>query len=120
MYDAGRVFDEGVVPRNVVTTSSHFHREAAGIEPPNGVRVHVSGIDLIRDNDGEFRVLEDNVRVPSGVSYVMTNRRAIAAAHPRDVRRPPDPSRRRLPAEAARRRCGRRHRPGSPTRRSWC
>ena len=66
----------------MVTTSSHFHREAAGIEPPNGVRVHVSGIDLIRDDDGEFRVLEDNVRVPSGVSYVMTNRRAIAAALP--------------------------------------
>ena len=82
VYDAGRVLDDGVVPRNVVTTSSHFHRAAAGIEPPNGVRVHVSGIDLIRDDQGEFRVLEDNVRVPSGVSYVMTNRRAIAAALP--------------------------------------
>ena len=82
VYDAGRVLDDGVVPRRVVTTSSHFHRAAAGIEPPNGVRVHVSGIDLIRDDDGEFRVLEDNVRVPSGVSYVMTNRRAIAAALP--------------------------------------
>ena len=82
VYDAGRVFADGVIPRSVVTTSSHFHREAAGIEPPNGVRVHVAGIDLIRDDDGEFRVLEDNVRVPSGVSYVMTNRRAIAAALP--------------------------------------
>src|SRR6476469_596142 len=82
VYDAGRVLDDGVVPRRVVTTSSHFHRAAAGIEPPNGVRVHVSGIDLIRDDQGEFRVLEDNVRVPSGVSYVMTNRRAIAAALP--------------------------------------
>ena len=49
VYDAGRVLDDGVVPRRVVTTSSHFHRAAAGIEPPNGVRVHVSGIDLIRD-----------------------------------------------------------------------
>jgi len=82
VYDAGRVFDDGVVPRSVVTTSSHYHRAAAGIEPPNGVRVQVSGIDLIRDRDGEFRVLEDNVRVPSGVSYVMTNRRAISAALP--------------------------------------
>src|SRR6187431_351649 len=54
VYDA-----DGVVPRRVVTTSSHFHRAAAGIEPPNGVRVHVSGIDLIRDAEGEFRVLED-------------------------------------------------------------
>lgn len=82
IYDEGQVLDDGVVPRRVVTTSSHFHRAAGGIEPPNGVRVHVSGIDLIRDDDGEFRVLEDNVRVPSGVSYVMTNRRAIAAALP--------------------------------------
>jgi uncharacterized circularly permuted ATP-grasp superfamily protein len=47
--------------------------------------VHVSGIDLIRDNAGEFRVLEDNVRVPSGVSYVMTNRRAISAALPETI-----------------------------------
>ncbi len=82
VYDAGRVFDDGVIPRRVITTSSHFHRAAASVRPPNGVRVHVSGIDLIRDNNGEFRVLEDNVRVPSGVSYVMTNRRAIAAALP--------------------------------------
>lgn len=82
VYDAGRVFDDGVVPRRVVCTSSHYHRAAAGVRPANGVRVHVSGIDLIRDNDGVFRVLEDNVRVPSGVSYVMTNRRAIASALP--------------------------------------
>lgn len=82
VYDAGRVFDDGVIPRRVITTSSHFHREAATVRPPNGVRVHVSGIDLIRDDNGEFRVLEDNVRVPSGVSYVMTNRRAISAALP--------------------------------------
>src|SRR3954464_7154853 len=82
IYDAGQVFDDGVIPRAVITTSSHYHRAAAHVRPPNGVRVHVSGIDLIRDNQGEFRVLEDNVRVPSGVSYVMTNRRAISAALP--------------------------------------
>lgn len=82
VYDAGQVFADGVIPRRVIMTSSHFHRQAAGVRPPNGVRVHVSGIDLIRDNDGEFRVLEDNVRVPSGVSYVMTNRRAISSALP--------------------------------------
>ncbi|WP_139983860.1 circularly permuted type 2 ATP-grasp protein [Nocardioides litoris] len=82
VYDAGRVFDDGVIPRRVITTSSHYHRAAAGVRPANGVRVHVSGIDLVRDNAGEFRVLEDNVRVPSGVSYVMTNRRAISSALP--------------------------------------
>src|SRR3954454_20593103 len=85
VYDAGQVFDDGVIPRQGITTSSHFHRAAASIRPPNGVRVHVSGIDLVRDATGEFRVLEDNVRVPSGVSYVMTNRRAISAALPETI-----------------------------------
>ena len=82
VYGAGEVFDDGVIPRAVVTTSPHFHRVVAGLEPPNGVRIHVAGVDLIRDVDGQFRVLEDNVRVPSGVSYVMTNRRALSAALP--------------------------------------
>jgi len=82
IYGAGEVFAEGVIPRHVVTTSSNYRREAFGIEPPNAVRVHVSGTDLVRDSEGQFRVLEDNVRVPSGVSYVMTNRRAISTALP--------------------------------------
>ncbi|MEQ6901764.1 circularly permuted type 2 ATP-grasp protein [Nocardioides sp. YIM 152588] len=85
VYDAGNVFNDGVIPREVIMTSSHFHRAAATIRPANGVRVHVAGIDLIRDNAGEFRVLEDNARVPSGVSYVMTNRRAISAALPETI-----------------------------------
>ncbi|WP_345266998.1 circularly permuted type 2 ATP-grasp protein [Nocardioides nanhaiensis] len=85
VYGEGEVFDDGVVPRRVITTSAHYHRQAATVRPANGVRVHVSGIDLIRDNNGEFRVLEDNARVPSGVSYVMTNRRAITAALPETV-----------------------------------
>ncbi len=82
VYGAGRVFADGVVPRKVVTSSKHFHRAVAGLTPVNGVRIHVAGIDLIRDPQGTFRVLEDNVRVPSGVSYVITNRRAISAALP--------------------------------------
>ena len=82
VYSYGKVFDDGVIPRRVVVSSPHFHRVMHGVVPPNGVRVHVSGIDLIRDNEGTFRVLEDNVRVPSGVSYVMTNRRAMFSALP--------------------------------------
>ena len=77
VYGSCRVVADGVVPRSVITSSKHFHRAAHGIEPPNGVRVHVSGIDLIRDEAGGFRVLEDNVRVPSGVSYVLANRAAM-------------------------------------------
>ncbi|MDQ7910061.1 circularly permuted type 2 ATP-grasp protein [Phytohabitans sp. ZYX-F-186] len=82
VYGAGQVLADGVVPRRIVVTSAHFHREAAGINPHNGVRIHVAGVDLIRDEQGTFRVLEDNVRVPSGVSYVMENRRAMAHVLP--------------------------------------
>ncbi|MGQ7296856.1 circularly permuted type 2 ATP-grasp protein [Quadrisphaera sp. KR29] len=81
-YGPLRAVEDGVVPRAVITSSSHFHRVVAGIEPPNGVRVHVAGVDLVRDAEGVFRVLEDNVRVPSGVSYVLTNRTAMAGAMP--------------------------------------
>lgn len=82
VYGAGAVFSDGVIPRAVVTSSEHFHRVVAGVTPPNGVRVHVSGIDLVRDADGTFRVLEDNARIPSGVSYVLTNRRSSSTVLP--------------------------------------
>lgn len=77
VYGAGQVFEDGVIPKSVVTTSSHFCRAAHSIEPPNGVRITVAGIDLVRDEIGKFRILEDNVRIPSGVSYVIENRRAM-------------------------------------------
>jgi len=82
VYGPGRVFADGVVPRSLVTSSIHMHRAVHGFNPPNGVRVHVAGIDLVRDEAGAFRVLEDNVRVPSGVSYVIENRRAMTQSIP--------------------------------------
>jgi uncharacterized circularly permuted ATP-grasp superfamily protein len=82
VYGRGQVFTDGVVPWRLVATSQHFHREVAGLIPPNGVRVQVAGIDLIRDEAGRFRVLEDNVRIPSGVSYVMENRLAMTRTFP--------------------------------------
>ncbi|WP_201468274.1 circularly permuted type 2 ATP-grasp protein [Janibacter melonis] len=77
-----RAVEDGIIPWGLIATSSHFHRAVAGLRPANGVRAHVSGIDLIRDEQGDFRVLEDNVRVPSGVSYVIANRRAMANVFP--------------------------------------
>ncbi|HUY44074.1 MAG TPA: circularly permuted type 2 ATP-grasp protein [Acidimicrobiales bacterium] len=65
------------VPRAIVTSSPHYCRPAHGVVAANGVRIMVSGIDLVRDENGAFRVLEDNVRIPSGVSYVIENRRAM-------------------------------------------
>ena len=85
VYGASQIVTDGVLPRHVVTTSKHYHRVAFGIHPVNGVRIHVSGIDLIRDGQGTFRVLEDNVRIPSGVSYVLTNRRAMTSTLPEVV-----------------------------------
>jgi uncharacterized circularly permuted ATP-grasp superfamily protein len=82
VYGAGRILDDRVVPRPIVTSSRHFHRPAAGVDPANGVRVHVAGIDLARDADGTFYVLEDNLRTPSGISYVIENRRAMAHVFP--------------------------------------
>ncbi len=77
VYREGRVFDDGVVPRALITTSPHYRREAFGITAHHAARITVSGIDVIRDEAGAFRVLEDNVRIPSGVSYVIENRRAM-------------------------------------------
>ncbi|HXX90806.1 MAG TPA: circularly permuted type 2 ATP-grasp protein [Acidimicrobiales bacterium] len=82
VYGPGRILDAGVVPRQVVTGSPNFLRAAHGIRPVNGVRVHVAGIDIVRDEAGEFRVLEDNIRCPSGVSYVLANRQAMARVIP--------------------------------------
>jgi len=82
VYGPGRILEEGVVPRRLVVSSEHFLRQVAFVEPPNGVRVHVAGIDLVRGVDGRFVVLEDNLRVPSGVSYVVENRRTMAAVFP--------------------------------------
>jgi len=76
------VLADGIVPRRVITSSSAHVTAAYGVVPANGVRVHVSGIDLIRDEQGEFRVLEDNLRTPSGVSYVVENRRAMGRVFP--------------------------------------
>ena len=62
----GQVVTDGVVPRRLIGTTTHYHRAASGVDPPNGVRIHVAGVDLIRTRAGDVRVLEDNVRVPPG------------------------------------------------------
>jgi len=82
VYGDGNVFRDGVVPRSVVVTSTNFTRAAHGIVPASGVRVHLAGIDLVRGTDGVMRVLEDNLRVPSGISYVVENREALTRVFP--------------------------------------
>ncbi len=83
VYGEQRILDEGVVPRELVLGAKGYRPKMRGIVPPRGVHVHIAGIDLIRDPDGEFLVLEDNVRTPSGVSYVLENRTVMKKVFPR-------------------------------------
>lgn len=74
---------DGIIPQWVVTSSTGFEREAFGVEVPHGARCLVAGIDLVRDEHGTYRVLEDNLRNPSGISYVLENRSAMTRVLPR-------------------------------------
>ena len=77
------VIADGIVPKWLVTSSVGFNRNAFGIHPANGAHCNVAGIDVVRDSDGTYRVLEDNLRNPSGIAYVVENRAATAKAFPR-------------------------------------
>ena len=82
VYHGQRCVTDGVIPGEVLFGAAAFNLRMVGFEPPLGVYVHVAGSDLIRDREGQFRVLEDNVRTPSGVSYVLENRRVMLEAVP--------------------------------------
>lgn len=86
MYGEGEILADGIVPRDLILGSSQFRRAAVGIKPPQGVFITVAGIDLVRGEDGRFHVLEDNVRTPSGVSYVIENRYVMARLMPELMR----------------------------------
>jgi uncharacterized circularly permuted ATP-grasp superfamily protein len=83
VYGEQRIMKEGVVPPELVLGARAYLPMLKGIKPPKGVRIHVSGIDLVRDPAGTFRVLEDNLRTPSGVSYVLENRLVMKRLMPR-------------------------------------
>lgn len=82
IYGEQRILREGHIPAEVVKSSSGFLPEVMGVRPPGGVYVNVAGIDLIRDAQGAFVVLEDNLRCPSGVSYVLENRSVLKRVLP--------------------------------------
>lgn len=74
LYHDQRCVGAGVVPESLIRTSPGWRPECAGVDPPRGVWAHICGTDLVRDADGTMYVLEDNLRVPSGVSYMLENR----------------------------------------------
>ena len=82
VYGEQRILDEDIVPRALVESSKGYCKPVHGIRPPGGVFIHIAGIDLIRDAAGSFLVLEDNVRTPSGVSYVLENRDMMKKVFP--------------------------------------
>jgi len=83
IYHDGKILRDGVVPRELVFTCQHFRREMRGLRVARDVYVSVVGTDLIRQPDGQFAVLEDNLRVPSGVSYMLANRQVMRNVFPR-------------------------------------
>ncbi len=74
LYNDQKIIKDGIIPEYVLKQSSNYRKECEGMSPAFGVWAHVCGTDLVRDKDGEFYVLEDNLRVPSGVSYMLENR----------------------------------------------
>ena len=77
VYHDQKIIKDHIIPRELILGALHFRREFLNADPPNGIYVHICGSDLIRDADGTYRVLEDNLRTPSGVSYVLENRNIL-------------------------------------------
>ena len=82
LYNEQRIIQEGVFPAEVLTGSGNFRPQCVGITPRFGVWAHICGTDLVRDRDGTVYVLEDNLRVPSGVSYMLENRQIMKRIFP--------------------------------------
>jgi uncharacterized circularly permuted ATP-grasp superfamily protein len=82
VYHEGRILDERIVPRRLVWQCHHFRREMIGVSVRHDCYLTVVGTDLVRGPDGRFLVLEDNLRVPSGVSYMLGNRRIVKQVYP--------------------------------------
>ena len=82
VYGEGRICRDGVVPREAIESSQGWRPAMQGIKPPLGRWCHISGLDLVRDGQGCWRVLEDNLRCPSGVAYFLENRRVMKRIFP--------------------------------------
>jgi uncharacterized circularly permuted ATP-grasp superfamily protein len=83
VYGEQKIVAQGVIPPEMLAGAAGYRPMLRGIKPPGGVRIHISGVDLIRDGNGTWRVLEDNLRTPSGVSYVVENRLITKRMFPR-------------------------------------
>jgi uncharacterized circularly permuted ATP-grasp superfamily protein len=82
IYHEQLILKDGVIPAEIIRTASSFRAQCVGMNPPGGVWCHITGTDLVRDRDGQIYVLEDNLRCPSGVSYVLQNRVVMKRTFP--------------------------------------
>jgi uncharacterized circularly permuted ATP-grasp superfamily protein len=82
VYSEQRIIKEGIIPASYILSGKHFRREFMNVEVPRDIYIHICGTDLIRDDKGNYLVLEDNARSPSGVSYLLENRQAMKRAFP--------------------------------------
>ncbi|SEM16539.1 Uncharacterized conserved protein, circularly permuted ATPgrasp superfamily [bacterium A37T11] len=82
IYNEQQILKDGIIPPELIASCPHYTREVFGIKVPYDIYVHISGIDLIRGSDGKFYVLEDNMRTPSGVSYMLENREVTKRIFP--------------------------------------
>ncbi len=83
LYHDQRIIHDGVVPAEVIGSAAGFREACVGLNPPHGIWCHINGCDLVRDDQGQVYVLEDNLRCPSGVSYVLENRVVMKRTFPR-------------------------------------
>jgi uncharacterized circularly permuted ATP-grasp superfamily protein len=82
IYHDQKIVKDGVIPAEIIRTASSFRKQCIDMDPPDGVWCHITGTDLVRDRDGQIYVLEDNLRCPSGVSYVLQNRVVMKRTFP--------------------------------------
>ena len=82
LYHEQKIIKDGVVPADIVFSSKAYRKQCQGFKPPRGIWCHVTGTDLVRHRDGNIYVLEDNLRCPSGVSYVLENRAVMKSMFP--------------------------------------
>ncbi len=82
VYHAQHIIKDGVIPAFLLQSAKGFLPPCLGLQPPHGIWCHITGTDLVRDRDGQFYVLEDNLRCPSGVSYVLENRQVLKRTFP--------------------------------------
>jgi uncharacterized circularly permuted ATP-grasp superfamily protein len=82
IYGEQKIIKDGIIPADLINSAKGYLKPSIGLKPPAGIWCHITGTDLVRDKDGKWYVLEDNMRCPSGISYVLENRRVMKSTFP--------------------------------------